>query len=270
MTCLNHKHQEIEKQEALEFAVHAGEVLLKNGAEVFRVEETITHISKHYEIEDLDVFTLSNGFYITAKKEGNENFSKVKHVPLSGAHLGIVTEVNDLSRQVCSGNISLSDAKEKLKEIEKIPPKRPYFRILAAGIGSGLFSYLLEATVLDSLVTMLIGMMLYAFVIVCEKHKLSKLIVNTVGGGLITCLALLASILLQQQGMHLDKVIIGSILPLVPGVAFVNSIRDVTNNDLISGIVRLIDAWLIFVYIAVGVGTVLAFADNLLGGVIVL
>lgn len=51
-------------------------------------------------------------------------FAKVKHIPLSGTHLGIVTAVNDLSREVTARRISLDEAIEKLKEIEKMPPKR--------------------------------------------------------------------------------------------------------------------------------------------------
>ena len=68
--------------------------------------------------------------------------------------------------------------------------------------------------------------------------------------------------------MRIDKLIIGSILPLVPGLAFVNSIRDIANSDFISGIVRIVDALLVFVYIAIGVGFVLGCFNKLTGGMI--
>ena len=56
----------------------------------------------------------------------------------------------------------------------------------------------------------------------------------------------------------LDKMIIGCILPMIPGVAFVNAIRDIADSDFISGLVKLLDALLVFVYIAIGVGFVLS------------
>lgn len=113
-----------EMHKVLNFALDAGRILLKNGAEIFRVEETIDYICKRYHIKEVDTFVLSNGIFITAEKEGKEMFAKVKHIPLSGTHLGIVTAVNDLSREITARRISLDEAIEKLKEIENMPPKK--------------------------------------------------------------------------------------------------------------------------------------------------
>ena len=69
-------------------------------------------------------------------------------------------------------------------------------------------------------------------VIFAQKHTMSKIIINIVGGGFITILALIASNINFPFAVSLDKVIIGSILPLVPGVAFTNAIRDIANSVL--------------------------------------
>ena len=76
--------------------------------------------------------------------------------------------------------------------------------------------------------------------------------------------------LLQALGLagvacSLDKVIIGGIIPLVPGVALTNGIRDVANCDYLSGTIRAIDAVLIAAGIALGVGLVLKGAALLPG-----
>ena len=47
-------------------------------------------------------------------------------------------------------------------------------------------------------------------------------------------------------------------MPLVPGVAFTNAIRDIANGDYLSGAVRMLDAMLVFVCIAVGAGMSMA------------
>lgn len=255
-----------EQKQVLELAVEAGRVLLKNGAEIFRVEETIEHICHRFQIEKVDTFIMSNGILITAEYAGEDLFAKVKHVPLSGIHLGIVTEVNNLSREIAAGKIGVDEAMERLKEIEQMPPKKNIYRILAAGLGSGSFCYLLKGNVWESLISFGIGMILYVFVIFAERHKMSKIIVNIVGGGLITVLAVLAKYMDFPFPVSLDKMIIGSILPLVPGVAFTNAIRDIANSDFISGTVRMIDALLVFVYMAIGVGFILGFYYNILGG----
>lgn len=261
-------HDNIDSHDVLEFVLEAGSILLKNGAEIWRVEETMDHICRHYDIHTVDTFVLSNGIFITAEKNSVEIYAKVKHIPLSGIHLGIVAEVNDLSREICAGNISLVDAAIKLEEIEKIPPKRDYFRALAAGVGSACFGYLLQGSFWSCFLSFFIGAILYMFVIFTGRHKLSKVLVNIGGGALITILAIIAVRIPFPFPRSLNEMIIGSIMPLIPGVAFTNAIRDVANSDILSGTVRLIDSLLVFVYIATGVGFVLSVYNGMLGGLI--
>lgn len=263
---VDQKTEKTQMREVLDLAMNMGRVLLKNGAEIFRVEETIDHVCRRYQIEDVESFVMSNGIFITARDEEEDIYAKVKHIPLSGFHLGIVTEVNDLSREISAGRIGLEEARARLKEIEAMPPKRGRFRIFAAGIGSGCFCYLLQGNIWESLMAVLIGCFLYVFVIFAEKHKLTKILTNIVGGGMITILALLAIQFPWPFPVRIDKIIIGSIMPLVPGVAFVNAIRDIANSDFIAGIVRILDALLVFVYIAIGVGFVLGSFHKLVGG----
>lgn len=203
--------------------------------------------------------------FLTAYSKGKENFAKVKHVPMAGIHLGIVTEVNDLSREISAGRVGIDEAFRRLEEIEKLPPKKlvPCF---GGWAWKRFFCYLLKANIWESLIAFVIGTLLYVLVIFAQKHTMSKIIINIVGGGFITILALIASNINFPFAVSLDKVIIGSILPLVPGVAFTNAIRDIANSDFISGTVRMIDALLVFVYIAIGVGTVLSAYNSILGG----
>ena len=49
-----------------------------------------------------------------------------------------------------------------------------------------------------------------------------------------------------------DKIIIGAIMPLVPGIAFTTAIRDIYNADYLSGTIHLLDALITAVCIAVG------------------
>ncbi len=263
-------HENINKQEILEFAVECGRMLLQNGAEIFRVEETIELICAHYDIEDINTFVLSNGIFVTAKKGTDDMYAKVTHVPLRSAHLGRVDAINDLSRRICGGQISLEDAAIHLEDIEKMPEFSNALLIAASGFGSASFCYLMGGTVLDSIFTLAIGGLLYVLLIKAKKWKWPKMITNIAGGAFITLFAVLMyDFAGHSLPITLDKMIVGSILPMVPGVGFVNSIRDIANSDFLSGTVRMIDTLLSFVYIAIGVGFVLiTYADDF-GGVII-
>lgn len=260
--------EDSEMHQVLELALRAGRILLGNGAEIFRVEETIWHICNHFKIEQVDAFVLSNGIFLTAYQKGRETFARVKHVPLSGTHLGIVTEVNDLSREIVAGHVTIDEAFARLREIEKMPPKKDLHMILAAGLGSGAFCYLIQPNAPASVTAFVIGSLLYIWVLFAAKHKLSKIIVNIIGGGIVTILAIISTKIPFPFVIGFDEVIIGAILPLIPGVGFVNAIRDIADSDFISGTVRMLDTILVFMYIAIGVGCILSFYEQVLGGVI--
>jgi uncharacterized membrane protein YjjP (DUF1212 family) len=68
-------------------------------------------------------------------------------------------------------------------------------------------------------------------------------------------------------GQNLSHMISGSIIPLVPGVAFTNGIRDIADGDYISGTVRLLDAIFVFLCIAIGVGLMFTIYQRVMGGV---
>lgn len=250
-------------------ALEAGRILLKNGGEIFRVEETITRICNHYGIRKVDIFTLSHGLFVSAENDEGEVYTRVKHIPLSGSHLGIVADVNELSRQIAEGKVTIDEAVDRLSEIDQTPEMAWYYQILGAGMASGCFGFLLGATLTESLMAFFIGCVVFAWVLGAKKVHVSKIVVNIVGGILITAFALVAREFYSVAGLRLDGMIVGGIMPLVPGLAFTNAIRDVADGDFLSGTVRMIDALLVFVYIAIGVGLALKIYTNILGGVLI-
>ena len=51
---------------------------------------------------------------------------------------------------------------------------------------------------------------------------------------------------------HADKVLIGIIMLLIPGIILTNSIRDILLGDIISGSLRLVEAILMAATLALG------------------
>ena len=108
-------------KEILSLAVETGDALLRNGAEVYRVEDTVMHILKAYEIEEYDVYVLSNGIFASANENKDDACSMIRHVPLGQTHLGRIAALNQLSREICSHECSLKDAWTRLDECKAIP-----------------------------------------------------------------------------------------------------------------------------------------------------
>lgn len=251
-------------KEILNLAVEVGDALLRNGAEVYRVEDTVLHILEAYEITDCDVYVLSNGIFASAHEDKEDACSVIRHVPLGRTHLGRIAALNQLSREICAQECSLIDAWIRLDECVSIPNTQKKWQILFCGFGCASFGYLFGGTALDSVVAFFIGLIIQLFLLVSDKHLDSKFITNILGSALATTLSLL--VLSTGIPIHYDKVIIGDIMPLVPGIALTTSIRDFFNGDYLSGAIHMIDAILTAFCIAVGVGAIITLCQMLTGG----
>lgn len=252
-----------EKQKVMEIAMRAGKILLSNGAEISRVEETIDRICHHYGIESANAFVLSNGIFTTMGSTREEFFAKVQHIPVSGAHLNKVAAVNQLSREIEEGKHSMDELEVCLDEIEAMPGKRPFVQVLASGVGGAGFCYLLGGDLADCAAAFVTGFLLYVYVLNCTAG-MSKIVANMIGSAFGTALCLL--MFHAGIGHHMSSMIIGAVVPLVPGVAFTNAIRDIADGDYIAGTVRLLDAMLVFASIALGVGLMLTVNHRITGG----
>lgn len=253
-----------QEREVMEAAMEAGHILLENGAEIFRVEETIGRICRYFGISGVNVFTMSNGIIVTAGDERQQYFAQVEHIPVRGSSLDRVAAVNQLSREIVEGRYSIEEVRQHLGRIRSMPGKSKRMLTLAAGVGSAAFCYIYGGSLRDSLSAFLAGLALYVFVLRVGKPHMSKIVANICGGALVT----LVCIVLYRVGLgeNLDHMVIGSIIPLVPGVAFTNAIRDIADENYISGSVRMLDALLVFFCIAMGVGFIFTVYNRMMGG----
>lgn len=255
-----------EKKLVMEAAMRAGHILLANGAEISRVEETIDRICRHFGIESGSAFVLSNGIFMTMGSHREEYFAKVQHIPVSGAHLNRVAAVNQLSREIAEGKHQARDLDACLDAIESMPGKRPVMQILASAVGSGTFCYLFGGDLYDCAAAFISGLLLYAYILYISAPKLSKLVGNITGGMLVTLICMILYHL--HIGHHISSMIIGSVIPMIPGVAFTNAIRDIADGDYIAGSVRMLDAMLVFLGIALGVGLMFTMYYRITGGIL--
>ncbi len=248
----------------LELAMEAGRLLLENGAEISRVDETMERICRHYQVESAHFFTLSNGIFVSAGSINEPVFAKVQHLPVQSGRMDWVCAVNQLSREIETGMYTVEEAHEVLRQIRRMPGKKNSSLIVAGGLGAACFCQMFGGCLSDSIVAFFVGVTLQIFMIYIAGRHLSKLVAALSGGSLITCI----SIILYRLGIgqNLSHLIISTVMLLVPGLAFVNGIRDLASSDYLAGAVRILDALLRFIFIAVGVGLVFIVYHRVFGG----
>lgn len=265
--CSEKLYKEENETQIYDVAMEAGRILLQNGAEISRVEETMDRICKFYGADTMDSFVLSNGIFMTGGYGSRKPYARVGHIPVRGASLDKVVAVNQLSREVEEGKYErIEMVKEKLEEISNLPAAKKWQQILASGIGSGFFCVLAGGSFADCVAAFIAGIVLYVYVVFISEKYLSKILGNIFGGAIIVAVCVLCFQL--RIGNQLENIISGAIMPMIPGIAFANGIRDIANGDYIAGSVRLLDAILRFLCIAIGVGAAFSIYKSLAGGVI--
>ncbi len=250
--------------EVLTVAMEAGKVMLENGAETFRVEDTMKRIASHYGVRESDFFVLTNGIFTSGTETNGNSFARVKYIPVNSPNLSKVVAINQLSREIARDKYTLKEAREEIERIKRMNAKTTLERLSATSLSAACFALLFSGTLKDGLVALIAGLFLGLFIEFISKPHLSKITSNLIGSALVTSICLI----FHHYGLsdNMNAMIAGSIIPLIPGIPFVNGIRDIGNGDYLSGMVRLLDAIFVFICIAVGVGVILALYSRIQGG----
>ena len=250
-------------EDVLEVASEAGHILLENGAEISRVEDTMERISSHYGVHTGHFFVLSNGIFTTSS---SNKYANVEFIPIRGIQLSKVVEVNRLSYRIAADKVSLTQARAELDAIRDEPMKPAWEQIVGSAFGAAGFCAVFGGGFMDCAAAFVVGTLLYLFLLFISSRYLSK-IVGGICNSLVATLLCLASYRLGF-GSSLSNIIIGAIMPLIPGVPFVNGVRDLADSDYIAGTTRLTDAMLGFFCIALGVGTSFVLDGSIFHGMI--
>lgn len=250
-------------EDVLEVASEAGHILLENGAEISRVEDTMERISSHYGVHTGHFFVLSNGIFTTSS---SNKYANVEFIPIRGIQLSKVVEVNRLSYRIAADKVSLTQARAELDAIRDKPMKPAWEQIVGSAFGAAGFCAVFGGGFMDCAAAFVVGTLLYLFLLFISSRYLSK-IVGGICNSLVATLLCLASYRLGF-GSSLSNIIIGAIMPLIPGVPFVNGVRDLADSDYIAGTTRLTDAMLGFFCIALGVGTSFVLDGSIFQGMI--
>lgn len=238
-------------KDILTLTVEIGDDMLRNGAEIYRVEDSVIHILEAYDVENFDVYVLSNGIFASANEDREDACSMIRHVPLGSTNLGKIAALNQLVRDICNHSCTLEEAWDRLKECRTLSSYRRSLCVLACGLGNACFCYLFGGGLMDAGFAFAIGILEQYLLFSFKKHKVSKFLTNVFASMFVSIL----SIIIYVSGLPVlyDKIIIGSIMPILPGIVFTTSIRDFYNGDYLSGTIHLIDALLTALCIAVGV-----------------
>ena len=191
----------------MEMAVRAGEIMLASGAEVYRVEDTIHRILKHSGIARADVFVVTTGIVATIADASLPPLTLVKRVENRATNLNRIYQVNNVSREFCSGKLSVREAQERLDRIANTTLYGFWKKCIGYAATTGFFAVMFGGGSGECLVAAVVGVVL-AFVL----RAASNLMLNDFCQNALGSFALAVAAYLLRRGaflgMSLDLVII--------------------------------------------------------------
>ncbi len=233
----------------------AGEMMLKSGAETNRVEDTMKRIAASYGVHDSHSFVMPTGIIFSIDGEVPAKLIRVEE---RTTDLLKITTVNSISRKISSGGLTPNEALEALREAEKSSWTYPlWIQIIAAALASGCFLIMFKGSLVDLIPALAAGGAgygIYSWFQSLLKVRFFSEFMASFAIGLIALLAVRSGL-----GSEMDKIIIGSVMPLVPGLLITNAVRDLIAGHLISGLTKGADASLTAIAIGAGVALVFLF-----------
>lgn len=242
-------------QRLLTCILDLGEILLTSGAEISRVEGTMKRMALAYGFMKVDVFSITSSIVVTVHTDRGEVLTQTRRIMQYDTDLDKIEKVNCISRQVCNELLPVQELQKTIEEIhlDKGYPEGVLF--LFYGIISAAFSLFFGGTVLDAAAAFLCGLLLRFILNTGVRVGLQNLVLNFLCSAAVG----LGAVVITRFGLgqNIDKIIIGNIMLLIPGLLFTTSLRDMINGDLITGLLGLCDAVLRALAIALGFAVIM-------------
>lgn len=239
----------LSREQTLHIALGMGKALLKNGAETSRVEDTISRFCHTHGYHDIHVFVTPT--VIILGDEESEGATIISRIRYRSTNLSVISAVNDFSYNLKRWPLNYEKTLAYLEELRhKAPPYGKWRVCMASAISSAAFAAMLGGNSHDFIAAFITGGLSMVLLKQLGGYRPSAFWENALSGAAIGALAIFCC---EMDGeCTRTNIIVGALMPFLPGVAFTNGLRDYMAGDLISGNSRIAEAMLFATSIAIG------------------
>ena len=234
----------------LQAILDVAEEMLVCGAEVARVEDSITRMCAAYGCTRTNAFIITSNIQVTTESPEGKILTQIRRIVRNDTNFDRLDYLNDLSRYICANKPSVEELIEKYEEVMNRKPLPVWLEYVGAILAASSFCVFFGGTWFDGLATMILAVVITAvtrFLSKIEENQLAKTFITSLIAGFLAIILVGLGI-----GDHTDKLMIGGIMLLIPGIALINSVRDMLTGDVVSGLFRLLNALLSAICIAIG------------------
>lgn len=237
-------------EKLLDCVMDLGEQMLVSGGEVHRVEDSLKRIFSAYGAKRIDVFIITSSMVVTIHTDDDRIFTQTRRVTDYTTDYEKLHRLNELSRNICAHRLSAAEIKTRLSEISAGRIYPLWLEFLCYATIADAFTLFFGGSYGEAAVSFLIGGFVRCIIFLCDKAVRNKIFTKFISAFAATLLAFLA----LKLGFipTVDKVIIGNIMTLIPGIGLTTALKDLLVGDSIAGMLRTIEACITALAIAAG------------------
>ena len=245
----------------LDCLLEMGELLLDCGAEISRVQDTLNRMGKAYGANRVDVFAIPSLVSITLNFPETIPVTETRRISSTGStDFYRMEKLNSLSRECCREPLELGELRARL---DRVAAGRKPFSVVFWGsvLGGGGFAVFFGGTIWDGLAAAVFGAGICLL-----QYALGRTELNTVASNLIVSLLTGLAIGIVSgliPLLHMDKIMIGDIMLMIPGLAMTNALRNMLVGNTISGTMRLAESLIWAAALAGGFMVALAIVERI-------
>ena len=116
-------------EQILTCAINIGEQLLINGAEISRVEDTISRICSAYGVRQSHIFSIASCIIVSLETSDGEWITQTRRILNYGTNMYKLDRLNNLSRKICSEHLPRQAIEEEFDAIVKSKEYPPALQI---------------------------------------------------------------------------------------------------------------------------------------------
>ena len=216
-------------------SLDVGEGMLRSGAEISRVEDTIERICHAYGAAHVEVFSIISFISATVRMPDGSYSSQMRRIRSTSTNLALIERYNALSRRICREVPSLESFDEGVREIKRTATYGFSLTALAYAVASGGFAMFFGGRYNDVIIAFFIGLLI-AVVDMRMPSRVNAMAKTVVSSAMTAAVAIVCVKL--GLASSADYVIMGAIMLLVPGVCFGTAMRDLLYGDLLAGTLK--------------------------------
>ncbi len=234
----------------LNIICNIAEQMLKSGAEIYRVEDSLNRMCVAIGAKRADVFIITSSMVITVYLDDENYHTQTRRINSIGTDMERLHRLNDLSRRFCEKEISEDALAAEYKSVINTASYPLWIEYPVYGFIGGAFSIFFGGEFLDSFYAFIVGILLRLIASIGERFSIGKIFIrffcSFFASALAYCFCSLGLVAMPEY------IIIGNIMLLIPGIGLTNALSDLFTGDSIAGLLRFVEAVLIALSIAAG------------------